>query len=161
MSKKKTLYTISGVLKAIVTAILILLGALVLMLKSVFVDMVEKSEELLNKFAEALKESEGLDGDFIYSAEEIVEYISETLSTFAIVLIVLGLIWLIASILNFIFAKRTGMMESEKKKGVFLMIFCWISGFLSISTILTTIAVFLKPAYSDLAADENLPIYQL
>ena len=77
---------------------------------------------------------------------------------FAVVLILFSLICLALGVLNILISRKTGYLVHEKRKGIILMIFCWIFNFLILSTILTTVAAFLHSKKTKTDTTDNIVI---
>lgn len=141
---RKILYMFSGVLKVVGGACCALLGLLVFLIQGLIEKVFTESENML---AEMSKDLASVDPKYQYlidGGQEVqLEFVMKVCNIFAICLIVFALIYIGLGILNILLSRKTGRLMHEKRKEIFLMIFCWLFNFLTLSTILTTVAAFL------------------
>lgn len=140
---KKTLYIIAGIVKVAVGGFGLLLGLLLLLLKSLIQGMFEASPEMLDEMIKGLAEAE----EYAYlkdsSKDEQMDFIFGVISKFALVLILITIVWVVIAIFLFILAKRISADDFQKKLSITLTVISWVASMFTISTILTTIATCL------------------
>lgn len=140
---KKTLYIISGIIKVAVGGFGLLIGLLLLLLKSVIQGMFDANPEALNEMINGLTEME----EYAYlkdsTKDEQMDFVFGVLSKFALVLILITIAWVVIAIFLFILAKRISADDFQKKMSITLTVLSWVVSMFTISTILTTIATCL------------------
>ena len=142
---KKVLYLIAGILKFVGGGLVGLLGLLMLLVSGVVRKVFESSMDSVKIMIEGLAEAEE---EFAYlldmGLEEQIDFIMNVCRIFAVVLIILAIVYIVIGVFNIKFYKRTGTMVKEGAKSVWLCIVSWLLSFLALSTILTTVAACLK-----------------
>lgn len=140
---KKTLYIIAGIIKVSVGGFGLLLGLLLLLFKSVIQGMFEASPEMLEEMIKGLAETEEYAYLLDSTKDEQLDFVFSVLSKFALVLILITIVWVVIAIFLFILAKRIGADDFQKKMSITLTVLSWVVSMFTISTILTTIATCL------------------
>ena len=163
MKAKKILYLIAGILKIVAGAIGVLFGALTLLVGKLIREVFVSAEGYLQNFAENLAK---VDESYSYLVEAEtsvqLDFVMKICNIFAVVLLILALIYIALGVFNILFSKRTGNIDREKLKSTLLCVFSWVFSFLSVSTILTTIAVLLKKRQKKSTDDEiSIETYQV
>ena len=163
MKAKKILYLLAGILKSIVGALGVLFGVIILLIGKLARQVFEASGEMLE---EMFNELASIDEKYQYLVDAEVsvqlDFVMKICNIFAIIILMMGLIYITLSVINFIFAKKTGLISGEKKKSIWLCICSWVFSFLNISTILTTIAAALgKKKDKSSKNDVSIESYQV
>jgi len=146
MKVKKILFITSGVIKCAVGGMMILLFGMVLLLngflKNAFIESSTQLVELINELV-------SMDSSYAYlleySHEQMADFILSTINTFAIVMVIMGIIGVVLGVFNFIFAKKYGiMLQGRRGRKIALTVISFICYWEIISNIFTTIALFSK-----------------
>lgn len=148
MILRKILYISSGIINCVCGSIVSGLSLLMLLLSGIVRKLFENSYELVEGFIEGLVEVDPNKYSYLleYSREESIDYIVKIAVITCIVFLVIGLLNILMGVLNIklrnshdrIFDGRLG-----RKIGYVLLTWC-ITGANLVSSIATTVAVFLK-----------------
>lgn len=143
MKAKKILFLIAGILKIVVSSVILLFSILFLCLGQIFRTVLKTSYSLVEQ---VVKELVATDAQYAYlesyTQDEAIEFVMKYVNIIAIMAILVGLVWLALGIINVLLYKRPQRLT--KKLGIVFVIFTWLLTFINISNILTTIAVFLR-----------------
>ncbi|MBQ7351750.1 MAG: hypothetical protein IJW59_02640 [Clostridia bacterium] len=146
MRAKKILFFIAGLVEAIIGALGILFGGLMLalkgLLKTAFNASYESVQEIINEIGKEEKFSYLLTA----SKEECINFIIKYVQLFGFIFLVMGLIWAMFAVFNFLLTSVTKYNAFKDKKWLKIMfvIGIWVLMPMNVANILTTIAVFLK-----------------
>lgn len=146
MKARKILYFFAGLINVILGGCGTLLGLLVFLFGGTLRATFNSTKEIVVEFVEELA---GADSkyDYLrdYSHEEVVDFIMRLAKITGIVLILLGLIFIMFGVFNFLLKKRhDSVLGGRKYLKIIFVVSSWILLILNVANILTTVAVFLK-----------------
>lgn len=144
MKAKKVLFTTSGVLKIVVSAISLLFFLLIILLCRVVVEAMVSNEETMAEFLASVGEMDTSNLSQM-SVEEFQNYLISSLNSFCWIVIFMSISGIVLGIFNVIFAKKYDPMLMGKKGKKIIFTICSLIFYPGLITnILTIIALFLK-----------------
>ena len=159
---RKVLYLIAGILKIVAGAFGVLLSLLIFLIKdiveTVFKDAIESMQNMFTQMAEINNEYQYL---VDASIDQQIEFIMKICTIFAVVLLVLGLIFILLGVINIKFFKRTGYIMNERKKAIWLFVASLLFALLTVSTVLTAVATFLHSKKKTTEPEYNIESFQV
>jgi len=164
---KKVLLIISGILKSLLSAVLLVIGAFTFIINSALKSMYSQAEDILNEFVDIMIGIDANAYSFLldYNMEEVLNFVMSFVSKVGIFLLIFGAIVLVFAILTFMIAKNKIVLNKTTK---IIFIIAMLIGTLifNISNILTIIALCLNRKNKDeirIQDDklDNIPEYHI
>lgn len=158
MKARKILFLISGIFNCVVGGFCVLFGGLMVLLKGTLRTVLEESKEFLDEYVKTLVEA---DKKYEYlttaSSAEVLDFITQIISIVGIVLLVMGLIWIGAGIVNLLLTNnyKFEQFKSNKLLKFVFVAASWVLLLFNVANITTTIAIFLK------TKDEKAELYSV
>lgn len=146
MKAKRILSLLAGLFNVLLGGLGAILGMLMFLLGSLIRQMFESSYELVEEVIESLASA---DPSYEYLRDldkaESVDFIMKYVKIFAVIFLLLGLLYVLFGILNLVISKGYSVgRDLSKGKKIAFVVCSWLLLWFNVANILTTIAIFLK-----------------
>lgn len=157
---KKILYIIAGVIKVAVAGFAFLVSLLLVFMRGIFEAALKSDPSIVNEMIDGLINGSS-EYAFLstYTLEQRIEYVLDIVSKFGWIVLIISIVWIAIAVFLFILSKGITSSDYRNKLAIILTIASWLVSPLTISTILTTIAVALRKRKGKLE-DVNIEAYQ-
>ncbi len=162
MKANKVLFIIAGILKSLASGLMLLLGVAIFALNGFVKQFLLLTEGSLDEFITGLIDITGDNQDLLnQSVDEKLNFVMGIVRIAGVVVLVVGVLWLLLAILNFQFARYDlSKRKAHKGKAILFMILSWLVSAISLSNILSTIAIAMKPK-AKVSLAEDIPNFQI
>lgn len=146
LKAKRILFMSSGILKCVISGLMVLLFGLALlllgMLREGFLANTESIEILINELVAIEPKFEYLQSQ---SVAESVDFILGIVKIISVVLLIMGLVGIALGVFNLLFAKfyKSWLLCNTKRKVIFTIL-TWLLYWELVTNILTTVALYLR-----------------
>lgn len=142
MKARNVLLIVAGVLKTVVSSIIIFFSLLAFILLGLIRKMYEQSPDSIRKSVQELAKADPKYEYLLeYNDAQLVDFMMSMVKVVCLVALVFGLIMLAIGIFNFLFVKYQEIFLIGKKHKIIMLVCSWVCTCLAPSTILTTIAL--------------------
>jgi len=160
MKLRKLLYLLSGIFNCVIGGLGCFFGLMVFLISKTFKELLLSSKEVVEEFVQSIASVDS-DMEYLleYSHEDVVSLMMGILYVFAIILILLGVIYIVFGIFNLLLRQRHYTLFARKKSlKILFVVGSWLLMWFNIANITTTIAVFMKQKDNE---NEQQPLYTI
>ena len=154
---RKVLLIISGILKSIAGAGLLIIGGLIFIINGSLKAMYSKAEDALNEFVDIMVGIDEKAYGFLleYNMEQVLDYVMSFVSKVGIVILILAVLVTLFAVLTFLIMKNK-IVLNQGTKIIFIISMLICTLVFSISNVLTIIALCLGNKHKNKNKNDNI-----